>query len=120
MADENPTWGYTKIRDAIRGLKIEIGRTTVSNILEEAGMVPAPERGRTRTWKKFINYGVSDFAKLADRKGAKRLLATSRAFSRPLATSKITSFLPRGLRDSLMLGGVESRDARLDLVVPTP
>ncbi len=54
MADENPTWGYTKIRDAIRGLKIEIGRTTVSNILEEAGMVPAPERGRTRTWKKFI------------------------------------------------------------------
>ncbi len=54
MADENPSWGYTKIRDAIRGLKITIGRTTVSNILEEAGMVPAPERGRTRTWKKFI------------------------------------------------------------------
>ncbi len=54
MANENPGWGYTKIRDAIRGLKITIGRTTVSDILSAAGMVPAPERGRTRTWKKFI------------------------------------------------------------------
>ncbi len=55
IADDNPTWGYTKIRDAMRnGLKIMIGRSTVSDILEDAGMVPAPERGRTRTWKKFI------------------------------------------------------------------
>jgi hypothetical protein len=55
MATENPTWGYTKIRDAMRnGLKVMIGRTTVADILEAAGMVPAPERGKTRTWKKLI------------------------------------------------------------------
>jgi hypothetical protein len=40
MALANLSWGYTKIRDALRtGLKIEIGRTTVANILAEAGIV---------------------------------------------------------------------------------
>jgi putative transposase len=34
MAMANPGWGYTKIRDALRtGLAIEIGRTTVAEIL---------------------------------------------------------------------------------------
>ncbi len=48
-------WGYTKIRDALRtGLKIEIGRTTVANILLEEGIEPAPEREKKRTWKRFM------------------------------------------------------------------
>ena len=34
MATENPGWGYTKIRDALRGLKIEIARTTVANMAQ--------------------------------------------------------------------------------------
>jgi putative transposase len=55
IALANPGWGYTKIRDALRtGLAIEIGRTTVANILAEAGIEPAPERGKTRTWKQFV------------------------------------------------------------------
>jgi putative transposase len=54
LAGENYGWGYTKIRDALRGLKIEIGRTTVANILAEAGVEPAPERNRKRTWKLFL------------------------------------------------------------------
>jgi putative transposase len=54
IAGENPGWGYTKIRDALRGLKIEIGRTTVANILAEAGIEPAPERNRKRTWRQFL------------------------------------------------------------------
>jgi putative transposase len=54
IATENIGWGYTKIRDALRGLKIEIGRTTVANILTEAGIEPAPERTRKRTWKHFM------------------------------------------------------------------
>jgi putative transposase len=55
MALENLGWGYTKIRDALRtGLKIEIGRTTVANILAAAGIEPAPERERKRTWKQFV------------------------------------------------------------------
>ena len=36
------------------GLAMEIGRTTVASILAEAGMEPAPERERRRTWKQFI------------------------------------------------------------------
>jgi putative transposase len=54
IARENPGWGYTKIRDALRGLKIEIGRTTVASILAQAGLEPAPERNRKRTWKQFL------------------------------------------------------------------
>jgi hypothetical protein len=54
IAAENPGWGYTKIRDALRGLKIEIGRTTVAKLLLEAGIEPAPERNRKRTWKQFL------------------------------------------------------------------
>jgi putative transposase len=55
LATENRRWGYTKIRDALRtGLGIEIGRTTVANILAEAGIEPAPEREKSRTWKDFM------------------------------------------------------------------
>ncbi len=54
LAEANITWGYTKIRDAMRGLRIDIGRTTVANILAEAGLEPAPERTRKRTWKHFM------------------------------------------------------------------
>lgn len=38
----------------MRGLKIDIGRTTVANILVEAGLEPAPERTRKRTWEHFM------------------------------------------------------------------
>jgi hypothetical protein len=55
MALANLGWGYTKIRDALRtGLKIEIGRTTVANILAAEGTEPAPERESKRTWKRFM------------------------------------------------------------------
>lgn len=54
LANENIGWGYTKIRDALRGMKIEIGRTTVAAILAESGLEPAPERTRKRTWKHFL------------------------------------------------------------------
>ena len=54
MAQENPGWGYTKIRDALHGLGINIGRTTIADILKEAGLEPAPERDKKRTWKQFV------------------------------------------------------------------
>ena len=54
LASEKIGWGNTKIRDALRGLKIEIGRTTVASILAEAGIEPAPERKNKRTWKQFL------------------------------------------------------------------
>ena len=42
------------MRDARRGLRIEVGRTTVASRLAEAGLEPAPERNRKRTWKQFL------------------------------------------------------------------
>jgi transposase len=54
IAEENLGWGYTKIRDALRGLQVEIGRTTVATILAQAGLEPAPERRRKRTWRHFL------------------------------------------------------------------
>jgi hypothetical protein len=47
--------GYTKIRDAlVQGLKTEIERSTVADILKEAGIEPAPEREKKRTWRRFM------------------------------------------------------------------
>ena len=54
LATSNPSWGYTKIRDALRGMKIEVGRTTIADILEAAGLEPAPERDKKRTRAAFI------------------------------------------------------------------
>lgn len=55
IAGANIGWGYTKIRDALRtGLGLNIGRTTIANILSEAGIEPAPEREKKRTWKQFM------------------------------------------------------------------
>ncbi len=55
LDDENLGWGYTKTRDALRGLKIQVCRTTVANILAEPGIEPAPERYRQRTRKHFLS-----------------------------------------------------------------
>ena len=54
MAKENPTWGYTRIRGALHNLGHDIGRNTVKRVLLEAGMTPAPERGRRRSWSAFL------------------------------------------------------------------
>ena len=54
IARANPAWGYTKIRDALCGLKINVGRTAIADILKDAGLEPAPEREKMRTWKQFL------------------------------------------------------------------
>jgi putative transposase len=51
---ENPTWGYTRIRGALANLGHEVGRNTIKRILKDAGMEPAPERGKRTQWKTFI------------------------------------------------------------------
>jgi transposase InsO family protein len=54
MAMENPTWGYTRIRGALANLGHEVGRNTIKRILKDAGMEPAPERGKRTQWKTFL------------------------------------------------------------------
>ncbi len=54
MSLDNPGWGYTTIRNALRNIGHEIGRTTVKRILLDHGIEPAPERKRKTTWKSFL------------------------------------------------------------------
>jgi hypothetical protein len=54
MARQNPSWGYTRIQGALSNVGHRVGRTTVSNILKENGIDPAPERGKRMTWSQFL------------------------------------------------------------------
>jgi putative transposase len=54
MARENPRWCYTRIRGALRNLGHRVGRTTIADILKRNGIDPAPERGKRRTWSRFL------------------------------------------------------------------
>jgi hypothetical protein len=49
-AKGSPSWGYTRIRDALGYLGHEIGRNTVKRILLEHGIEPAPERSKRTPW----------------------------------------------------------------------
>jgi putative transposase len=51
MANENPTWGYTRIRGALKSLGHEVARNTIKAILKDHGIEPAPERGTKTPWK---------------------------------------------------------------------
>jgi len=52
--EENPHWGYTRIRDYLVYLGHKIGETTVKNILIENGYDPEPDSTRKTTWREFI------------------------------------------------------------------
>jgi len=54
MALGNPSWGYTRIRGALHGLGIELGRNTIKRILFEHGIEPAKERGKRMPWRTFL------------------------------------------------------------------
>jgi len=54
MAKENPGWGYDRIVGALANLGYPLSDQTVGNILRRNGIVPAPERKHTTTWKEFI------------------------------------------------------------------
>jgi hypothetical protein len=60
FATENPGWGYTRIRGALRNLGHELGRNTIKRILADHGLEPAPKRGKTMRWKTFLkaHFGV--------------------------------------------------------------
>jgi transposase len=54
MAQENRSWGYDRIVGALANLGYTVSDQTVGNILKRHGLVPAPERKTTTTWKEFI------------------------------------------------------------------
>jgi transposase len=54
MARENPSWGYTRLRCALKNLGVDLGRSTIQRILRAHGIEPAPLRGKTLPWKTFL------------------------------------------------------------------
>jgi putative transposase len=59
FASENPSWGYTRIRGALRNLGHELGRNTIKRILLDHGMEPAPARRKRMPWKAFLKAHAS-------------------------------------------------------------
>ena len=54
MAQENSSWGYTRIQGALANLNHRVGRGTVANVLRGNGIEPAPERGKRTRWSTFL------------------------------------------------------------------
>jgi putative transposase len=54
IAKENRSWGYDRIAGALDHLGYEVSDQTVGNILKRRGLLPAPDRKKTTTWKEFI------------------------------------------------------------------
>jgi putative transposase len=52
MAEENPTWGYTRIQGALKNLGHHVGRSTIARILRSQGISPVPER--PTSWQTFL------------------------------------------------------------------
>ena len=44
MAEENPTWGYTRILGALKNVGHRVSRSSIARILKAHGIPPVPER----------------------------------------------------------------------------
>lgn len=53
LARENPGWGYRRVHGELLVLGVKVAASTVWEILHEAGIDPAPERG-SATWADFL------------------------------------------------------------------
>ena len=53
LAAENPTWGYRRIHGELAGLGHRLAASTVWQILNNAGIDPAPTRSEV-TWSQFL------------------------------------------------------------------
>ncbi|GAA1804814.1 hypothetical protein GCM10009682_28150 [Luedemannella flava] len=53
LARENASWGYRRIHGELLTLRIKVAASTVWEILKEAGIDPAPDRGG-QTWTAFL------------------------------------------------------------------
>ena len=54
MARDNPRWGYTRIRGALRNLGHQVGRNTIKRILAANGIQPASIRRKGMSWETFL------------------------------------------------------------------
>ena len=56
LARENPRWGYGKIEGELLKLSIKVSQTTIRNILNRHGIVPAPVRAGSIGWRQLMNH----------------------------------------------------------------
>ena len=52
MAEENPTWGYTRIGGALKNVGHRVSRSTIARVLKAHGISPVPER--PTSWQTFL------------------------------------------------------------------
>jgi transposase InsO family protein len=52
MAEDNPTWGYTRIQGALKNVQHRVGRSTIGRILKAHGLPPVP--ARPTSWRTFL------------------------------------------------------------------
>jgi len=56
LARENKDWGYGKIEGELLKLGIAIDEDTIANILARNGISPAPQRGRSSSWRHLMTH----------------------------------------------------------------
>jgi len=52
MAEENPTWGYTRIQGALKNLGHQVGRSAIARVLKAHGLPPVLQR--PTSWQTFL------------------------------------------------------------------
>jgi len=62
MARENSGWGYDGIVGALANLGQAVSDQSVGNVLRRQGIAPAPQRGRTLSWRDFLAAHMSVWA----------------------------------------------------------
>jgi transposase len=53
MAEDNPTWGYTRILGALKNVGHRVSRSSIARILKAHGIPPVPER--PTSWQTFLH-----------------------------------------------------------------
>jgi transposase len=85
IARENRSWGYTRIQGALANLGHEVGRSTIAEILKEAGFDPAPERQHQGLQNRIIEPEFAEFSTAGTIDCRKRLGGVLRYYYREAA-----------------------------------
>jgi transposase InsO family protein len=98
MARENSTWGYSRIQGELKSLGHHVARSTVSKVLKESGIPPAPER--PTSWRTFLRAHWGRIAAM------------------DFLTAEV--WTPRGLETQHVLFAIDLKTRRVEIAGITP